>query len=95
MSKFKPGQFVATPGALAALEESGQEPTFFLAKHLAGDWGQLDQEDWLANDQSVTNGSRIISAYKTLKGKKIWVITEAVGDDGNRAATTILLPSEY
>jgi len=41
------------------------------------------------------DGSRIWSAYNTLRGVKIWVITEAVGDDGDRAATTILLPAEY
>jgi hypothetical protein len=28
-------------------------------------------------------------------GTKFWVITEAVGDDGRRAATTVLLPDEY
>jgi hypothetical protein len=30
-----------------------------------------------------------------LKGVKIWIITEAAGDDGNRASTCILLPDEY
>jgi len=25
----------------------------------------------------------------------VWVITEAVGDDGFRRSTTLLLPSEY
>jgi hypothetical protein len=30
-----------------------------------------------------------------LRGVKLWVITEAAGDDGHRAATTILPPDEY
>ena len=37
--------------------------------------------------------SRLLSAYKTLKGVKLWIITEAEDDDGHRAATTILLPT--
>ena len=37
--KFDLGQLLATPGALQALEESGQSPGFFLDKHRAGDWG--------------------------------------------------------
>ena len=34
------GQIVATPGALEALEESGQSPGFFLDRHVQGDWGE-------------------------------------------------------
>jgi hypothetical protein len=48
-----------------------------------------------ANDEALKDGSRILSAYLTLKGKKLWVITEATDDDGHRAATTLLLPEEY
>jgi hypothetical protein len=94
-AKFEPGQIVATPGALEALAQSGQCVTFFLHKHLSGDWGEVDDEDRSLNDQALVNGSRILSAYRTLKGIKVWIITEAVGDDGNRASTCILLPDEY
>ena len=92
--KFPLGQLAATPSALEALEVSGQTPDFFLARHAAADWGDVDEEDWGLNDQALVDGSRILSAYHTLKGKKLWIITEA-GDGGHRAATTILLPSEY
>jgi hypothetical protein len=30
-----------------------------------------------------------------LKGVRIWIITEATDDGGRRAATTILLPTDY
>ncbi len=93
--KFTLGQLVATPGALEALEESGQAPGVFLSRHAAGDWGEVDEEDWALNDQALKDGSRILSAYRTLNGKKLWVITEAADDDGRRAVTTILLPDEY
>ena len=85
----------STPGALRALEDAGQQPLFFLTRHISGDWGCLDAEDKAANDQALIDGTRIFSAYKTLKGERLWVITEAVGDDSQRASTTILLPEEY
>jgi hypothetical protein len=93
--KFSLGQIVATPGALEALQKAGQSATEFLQLHIRGDWGQLCDEDRQANDQALIDGSRILSAYRTSKGEKLWVITEAADDSGNRAATTILLPSEY
>ena len=93
--KFVLGQIVGTPEALAAIEDSGQSPAEFLDRHVSGGWGIVDEEDKAANDDSLIDGSRILSAYKTAKGVKIWIITEAEDDEGNRAATTILLPSQY
>ena len=54
------------------------------------DWGEICDGDKLANDQDLVDGGRLLSAYSTLKGVKLWVITEA-----DRSATTILLPEEY
>jgi hypothetical protein len=71
--KFHPGQLLATPGALQAIEESGQKPSDFLRRHLAGDWGEVCAEDWGLNDQAVRDGGRVLSAYRTLRGVKLWV----------------------
>lgn len=93
--KFSLGQILATPGALDVLLESGQTPGFFLERHARGDWGDVCAEDKHLNDQSLIDGSRLLSAYTTLKGEKLWIITEACNDHGHRLASTILLPSEY
>jgi hypothetical protein len=66
-----------------------------LQQHLRGDWGDLDDDDRQANNHALIDRSRILSAYRTPLGEKIWVITEATDGSGNRAATTILLPREY
>jgi len=93
---FKPGRVVATPGALEALEQAGQSIWEFLGpKHLAGDWGVVDEEDKEANNEALKDGSRLLSAYILSTGVKIWIITEAEDDHGNREATTALLPDEY
>lgn len=81
---------MATPGALDALARSGETPEKFLRRHVTGDWGELDAEDKKANEQAVRHGMRILSAYVTTTGEKIWLITEA-----DRSATTLLLPDEY
>ena len=94
-AKFPLGQVVATPGAIEAMQESGQTPAFFLEQHASGNWGVVDEEDWRLNDEALKDGSRILSAYPTLKGKRLWIITEAADDNGHRAATTLLLPVEY
>jgi hypothetical protein len=87
---FPLGQVVSTPGALDALARAGQEPWPFIGRHVAGDWGELDEEDRRENELSVKEGFRILSAYRLSDGTKIWIITEA-----DRSSTTILLPEEY
>ena len=93
--KFELGQIVATPAALDAIIDAGQMPDFFLNKHVQGDWGEICNEDKLLNDQAVASGERILSAYRTLLNIRLWIITEAKDDDGQRVATTIILPEEY
>jgi len=94
--KFALGKHVvATVGALAALEQSGQLAQEFLSRHLRLEQGELGAEDHELNAEAVNDGSRILSSFKTAKGDRIWVISEAADDNGQRAATTILLPDEY
>lgn len=94
--RFKPGQLLITPGAMAALQEAGQEPLMFIGRHLTGDWGDVCAEDKQANDRATAHEDdperreRVLSAYVTEKGSRLWIITE-----WDRSATTILLPSEY
>lgn len=90
LPRFPLGQIVATPGALTAFEQAGQEPMEFLRRHITGDWGEVGAEDRQANEQAVLHGARIMSVYSLRNGTKMWVITES-----DRSVTTFLLPSEY
>ena len=87
---FSLGQIVGTPGALDALVEAQQNPFELLARHVTGDWGQLDDENKKENELSVKEGFRILSAYELETGVKIWLITE-----WDRSVTTFLLPEDY
>ena len=93
--KFELGQTVATPGCLSVLEASGQSPSEFLKRHLRCEQGDLCAEDHELNASALQDGSRILSAFKTSKNVKLWIITEAKNGDGHRSATTMLLPEEY
>ncbi len=87
---FELGQIVATPGALAALKKAGQQPGEFLTRHINRDWGDLNDEDRKENEYGLEHGFRLLSAYKTNAGDRVWIITEA-----DRSVSTILLPEEY
>jgi hypothetical protein len=87
---FKLGRVVATPGAIEALSHAGQTPWEFLARHARGDWGDVSEGDRQANDEAIKDSSRLLSAYQTKTGTRLWVITEA-----DRSSTCLLLPDEY
>ena len=89
-AKFSPGQIVSTPAALEAFRASGESTLPYLERHLAGDWGELSSEDTHENELSLQHDWRLLSAYTLSTGVKFWVITE-----GDRSATTFLLPEEY
>lgn len=103
--KFRLGTIVMTPAVEQRLRDNNdtegtaamQLSAMFVA-HASGDWGDIDDEDKKENDEAVTHGRRILSAYAIdLDGDRrgygdncVWIITEA-----DRSVTTALLPSEY
>ena len=92
---FQLGRTVATPAALAVLERHGVGSFALLNRHQTGDWGDLNQHDRAANEAALKDGSRILSAYM-VKGDRIWVITDAVCEDGvTRSSTCVLTPECY
>lgn len=61
-----------------------------VGRHSTGDWGDVEREDWAANDDALVNGGRLFSTYQLTAAARVWIITEA-----DRSATTVLLPDEY
>jgi len=94
-ARFGLGAVVATPAALDLMRRHETNPFDLLRRHQAGDWGFLGVPDCNANEMALRTGARLLSAYP-MGGELVWIITEAVGEDGvKRASTCLLLPAEY
>lgn len=87
---FATGRLLVTNGALEATKKVGQGLEPLIDRHMAGDWGDLEREDKVQNDEALKLGNRVLSSYNLSDGVKVWIITE-----WDRSATTILLPSDY
>lgn len=102
--RFATGQIVATPGAIALLEQHSISAAALIIRHLKGSWGDVCAEDAEANEMAIKYGNRIMSVYRLASIEQVlslpqasrtdlptvWVITES-----DRSVTTLLLPSEY
>lgn len=93
---FNLGAIVQTSGVC---ERRKEDPAFnqfvqeCLARHIKGDWGDLDDQDKKENQLSLGERLRLFSMYERKKMKsvgKIYIITEA-----DRSSTCILFPDEY
>lgn len=94
---FSLGHVVATPAALALIQEHRASVPELLHRHLTGDWQEMCKPDRDANWAAVLGGeTRVFSSFdiapENQAGKpvKIWVITE-----WNRSVTTVLRPEDY
>ncbi|MDD2898360.1 MAG: hypothetical protein PHI31_06570 [Desulfuromonadaceae bacterium] len=92
-TKFNPGKILVSKGVndlLAENEDFPQHVFLSLNRHLAGDWGDLCEDDREANETALLDGERLFSAYKGEEVPPVWIITER-----DRSVTTILFPDEY
>ena len=100
MKSFNLGEVYITNGISEAIHSEpkfGVFVQFFLDRHKQCDWGDMAEEDLLANDDALENEGRLFSSYMLVdelkavtSEEKIWIITE-----WDRSSTTILFPSEY
>jgi hypothetical protein len=86
-AKFALGRLVATQNALDTIPNDSIMAA--LARHVRGEWGELDPEDLASNEQALKTSGRLFSQYFS-GDQKFWIITEA-----DRSATTVLLPEDY
>lgn len=89
-SCFMPGMIVITAGVKSLIECKSMDPFTYLQRHLQGDWGDVDPQDWQANQCALEHGDRLLSVYRINDELTLWIITE-----GDRSVTALLLPEEY
>ena len=86
---FPLGQIAITPAALDVLAEAGVHFDELIARYVAGDWGDVSEEDATRNQDAIGCCWVIHSVYGT-GSEEVWVITEA-----DRSVTTVMLKDEY
>ena len=84
--RFPLGKTVITRNAKARLTTF--DVCEALKRHHRGDWG--DVTDPQENERALVAGGRLLSVYYAGDGLKFWIITE-----GDRSATTVLMPEDY
>lgn len=89
---FPTGKLVMTRAVHELIYRGLINPYLFLQRHIAGDWGELCEEDKATNLQALHGQGQLFSSYDIPieKSPRLWIITEA-----DRSVTTLLLPSDY
>lgn len=79
----------ATEAARNAINSSGDSLNDLLAKHAAGDWGNMSDEDKAVYDAALKSSSTVMSEFITSGFDRIWIYT-AIGN-----YTKVFMPNEY
>ena len=87
---FDAGEIFVTQGVQEKVDTG--YVALFVKRHLSGDFGELDDEDFAVNTLAMRQGGSIHSVYDSPQGK-VWVITS--GSKTSQVYTTVLLPEEY
>ena len=85
--KFPASRVVITDDVTQTL--SVEDIAIGLARHLRGDWGELEAPSRQANEAALLQGGRLVSFYCSRKGLHFWIITEP-----DRSKTTVIRPDD-
>lgn len=88
--RFPLGDVSITSGVLELARRMPLNIESHLTRHENGDWGDVDEKRWRANDEAVTTPETVHSVYDLSQRHRLWIITGK-----KRVVTTILLPHEY
>lgn len=92
---FDLGITVGSPAAIKLLNELQVLPATYLRNHAHGVWGRLNAINRFKNDAAILDGGPIVSSYAIKGSQGIFVITDAINEDGIRLSTRIILKSEH
>jgi hypothetical protein len=86
---FNPGRIHCSAGVDMEFACRNINPLFFLIRHVNGDWGDVDIEEWQENESALASYGRLFSRYTAPFGE-IWIITTA-----DRTETYMCFPHQY
>lgn len=75
---FRVGRVVVTKAAQGAVDQDNDCIDYYVASHMIGDWGMVDDEQWEVNNAAVVAGhGEVRSLSTTSTGAWIEVVTNA------------------
>ncbi|GKS88697.1 hypothetical protein [Acidovorax sp. SUPP2539] len=86
---FPIGALVYSEGVYRLVREGRLDPLPSVQRHMRGDWGDVSDEAWHANNAALPAGERLGSFYVVTRELNLHVFTLA-----DRSATHVVLPSE-
>lgn len=75
--RFSLGQLIVTPRAAQWVEEAGTTVDALLERHARGDWGEVTEEQWRLNDESLRQNLNLVSTYDLKHGDRLTIFTKA------------------
>lgn len=107
--RFGSGEIKTTPKAMSLVAKHGFYQQALIARHLAGDWGDVSDAQSRHNELALTNGSKVLAWYRLVEKiwlesipylqrkhlPTIWIETSSVNEVGIRAVTTIFCSEDW
>ena len=101
--RFNSGEVKATPKAVLLIAKHGFYQQALIARHLAGDWGDVSDAQSRRNELALIDGSKLLAWYRLLEPTwlesvpysqqkslpTVWIETSAINNCGNRNTTTV------
>ena len=101
--RFSSVEIKTMPKAISLIAKHGFYQQALIARHRAGDWGDVSDAQSRRNELALANGSKVLAWYRLLEKiwlesipysqrknlPTIWIETSSVNEVGIRALTTI------
>ena len=107
--RFNSGVVKATPKAALLIAKHGFHQQALIARHHAGDWGDVSDAQSRRNELALANGSRVLAWYRLVEKiwlesvpcsqrkhlPTIWIETSSINEVGIREVTTIFCSEDW
>ena len=107
--RFSSGEMKVTPKAMSLIAKHGFHQQALIARHRAGDWGDVSDAQSRRNELALVNGSKVFAWYRLVEKiwlesipnsqrkhlPTVWIEASAINSFGVREVTTIFCSEDW